>query len=222
MNLLLVEDDISLSQGIAMALEREGFLVAKAFNGKQALEACANQLPDIVILDLGLPDIDGVEVLETIRKKYQLLPVIILTARSNLEDKVKALDEGADDYLAKPFDMPELLARLRVISRRLGTSNTSSISIDQVTLDLAAHTVLNNNEPVNLSRREYTVLKSLMENAGRVQTKESLEQKLYGYGDDVSSNTVEVHISHLRKKLPRDLIKTIRGVGYTIKKPLKD
>lgn len=218
MKILLVEDDRVLAEGISKALQNEGFAVETVAYGKEALAVIESLPPDLLVLDLGLPDIDGNEVLKKLRRKYKGLPVLILTARDSVDDKVTALDGGADDYLAKPFELPELLARLRVLARRLGTSTTSQIEIQGVLLDTTAHEVHVNDEIVNLSRREYMVLKALMENAGRVQTKEMLEDKLYGWGDEVSSNAIEVHISHLRKKLPNAFIKTIRGVGYRVEK----
>lgn len=173
-------------------------------------------IPDVVVLDLGLPDIDGLDVLAYIRRKKSRTPVLILTARSGLNDKVNALDTGADDYLAKPFDMRELLARLRVISRRLGTADSSEVVIGSVVLNTVAHQLLVDSEKVRLPKKEYMILKILMEEAGRVKTKEMLENNLYEWGESIGSNAIEVHVSNLRKKLPDNFIKTIRGVGYTI------
>lgn len=173
-------------------------------------------IPDVVVLDLGLPDIDGLDVLAYIRRKKSRTPVLILTARSGLNDKVNALDTGADDYLAKPFEMRELLARLRVISRRLGTADSSEVVIGSVVLNTVAHQLLVDSEKVRLPKKEYMILKILMEEAGRVKTKEMLENNLYEWGESIGSNAIEVHISNLRKKLPDNFIKTIRGVGYTI------
>ena len=218
MRVLLVEDDKVLVEEVSKALKREGFTVEQTGLGKEGMAFCDAQPPSLVVLDMGLPDVDGSEVLRHIRRRHKDLPVLILTARDSVDDKVSALDGGADDYLAKPFDMPELLARLRVLARRLGTSSTSLIEAHGIVLDLAAHQVSSNGQPLNLSRREYMVLKSLMENMGRVQTKEAIEDKLYGWGEEIASNTIEVHISNLRKKLPKDMIKTIRGVGYMIAK----
>ena len=216
MNILLVEDDPALARGLQKALRHEGFAVNHVGCGKDAVNSVATSLPDLVVLDLGLPDMDGLTVLKRLRKNRQTLPVLILTARGETTDKVTALDSGADDYLAKPFEMDELLARLRVLARRLGTSIGSSITLASVSLDTASHEVSVGNNAIMLSRREYMLLKALMENAGRIQTRESLESKLYGWDEEVASNTIEVHISNLRKKLPEGTIKTVRGVGYTI------
>ncbi len=162
---------------------------------------------------------DGFEVLKQIRQKHPQLPVLILTARDGLDDRCKGLDLGADDYLVKPFALPELFARLRVIERRLGTASSHLICIAGVELDNAAHHVKVNGELLTLARREYNVLKLLMESAGRIKTREQLEAGLYAWGEEVASNALEVHISNLRKKLPKDFIKTIRGVGYSVSAP---
>lgn len=217
MQVLLIEDDDSLAQGVKTSLMREGFAVNHLTHGKLAVSSIENECPDIVILDLGLPDIDGNDVLRLIRKINGELPVLILTARTSLEDKITGLDAGADDYLAKPFEMPELLARLRVFERRLSTSKHSELRIGEVCLDNTAHQITVSGEGVDLPRREFMLLKALMENVGRVQTRESLESKLYSWGEEVVSNAIEVHIHHLRKRLPDNFIKTVRGVGYTVK-----
>ena len=217
MRILLVEDDVSLAVGLCAALSGEGFVVDHVGTGAYALAAIRAEVPDIVVLDLGLPDMDGLDVLADIRQRLDHLPVMVLTARDALNDKIVGLDRGADDYLAKPFDMKELAARLRVFERRLSTAATSIIAIAGVELDTAAHSVHVQGEALTLPRREYMLLKSLMESAGKVLTRESLETRLYSWGEEVSSNALEVHIHHLRKKLPSDLIKTVRGIGYTIK-----
>lgn len=176
----------------------------------------AAEQTDIVILDLGLPDMDGLEVLRKIRHKVKDMPVIILTARDKITDKILGLDAGADDYLPKPFDMDELFARLRVLERRLGTASSAMVKISEVALNTQTLELTVAGEPVSLPRRELMLLKVLMENGGRIQPKQKLESRLYEWGDEVSSNTIEVHIHHLRKKLPENFIKTIRGVGYSI------
>jgi DNA-binding response OmpR family regulator len=216
MNILLVEDDADLARGLQKSLKNEGFSVNHVDCGQQALDSILTSEPDLVVLDLGLPDIDGLQVLKKIRANQQAIPILILTARDSINDKVIALDGGADDYLAKPFEMPELLARIRVLARRLSSSVSSHIVLGDVSLNAAAHQASVAGTELDLSRREYMLLKALMENIGRIQTKESLEGKLYGWGEEVSSNTIEVHISNLRKKIPNGFIKTIRGVGYTV------
>lgn len=216
MQILLIEDDQLLAQGISQALKSEGFSVNHLDRGEPAAVTIKSNQPDIVILDLGLPDIDGLVVLKHIRDFSKQLPVLILTARTTLDDKVAGLDKGADDYLDKPFEMPELLARLRVLERRLSTSYSNQITIGLVQIDIKAHTVKVGDTSVDLSRKEYMVLKSLMENAGNIQTRAGLEAKLYSWGEEVSSNALEVHIHHLRKKMPAGFITTIRGVGYRV------
>lgn len=216
MRILLVEDDLSLAAGLQHALGQEGFVVDLVNSGNQALTAVKNEAPDIVVLDLGLPDMDGLEVLNKIRQRSKSIPVMVLTARDKLDDKVIGLDHGADDYMAKPFDMKELAARLRVFERRLSTASTSIIQLKQVSLDTSAHTVTVNGKLIDCSRREYMLLKALMESTGRVLTRESLETRLYSWGEEVISNALEVHIHNLRKKLPEKFIKTVRGIGYTV------
>jgi DNA-binding response OmpR family regulator len=218
MRILLVEDDVSLADGLQTALRREGFAVNHVATGKAALHALQTDSPDMVILDLGLPDMDGLEVLQRLRSADNGPLVIVLTARDTTEDKVYGLDRGADDYLAKPFEMPELLARLRALERRISTAQTSEISVGQVVLDVLSHRVSVNGDTHELPRREYMLLKALMEYPGRVLSKESLETKLYGWGEELASNSIEVHVHHLRKKIPAGFIKTIRGVGYTVSK----
>lgn len=219
MHILLIEDDLPLAENLTKALSASGYVVNHVSRGQHALNALKTDPPDIAILDLGLPDLDGITVLKRLREQHKELPVLVLTARDSIDDKVAGLDSGADDYLAKPFDMPELLARLRVLERRLSTTKTSEITIGPVTLDTAQLRVTYHGEPLELSRREYMLLKILMENAGKVLTRSSLESRLYAWGDEVASNTVEVHVHHLRKKLGPDFIHTVRGVGYKVKTP---
>ena len=216
MRILLVEDDLSLATGLRDALSREGFVVNHVATGQLALAAVLAEVPDILILDLGLPDMDGLEVLAKVRARDEHIPVMVLTARSAINDKIAGLDSGADDYLAKPFNVEELAARLRVFERRLSTAITSIVAIGEVELDTAAHCVRVSGELVDLPRREYMLLKILMESAGKVLTRDSLDARLYSWGEEVASNTLEVHIHHLRKKMPDKLIKTVRGIGYTV------
>lgn len=216
MQLLLVEDDLPLAQGLRKALQQAGYAVNHVDKGQSALNSIEIDVPDIVVLDIGLPDIDGIAVLKTLRKRYRSLPVLLLTARDSVEDKVAGLDNGADDYLAKPFEMTELLARLRVLERRISASGTSEIQVGAVSMDTIGHRVTLDGVEVELARKEYMVLKSLLENAGRIQTREGLESRLYSWGEEISSNAIEVHIHHLRKKLGNNFIRTVRGVGYKV------
>jgi DNA-binding response OmpR family regulator len=217
MSILLVEDDQALAMGLLEALRKEGLVINHVGTGKEALHVIQAETPEIIILDLGLPDMDGLSVLRKLRSQHRELPVLLLTARDSLGDKVAGLDSGADDYLPKPFDMAELLARLRALGRRINTATTNVITIGNVSLDTSSQAVTLQGEPAEMPRREYMLLKVLMENAGRVQTRDSLENNLYSWGEEVASNTLEVHIHHLRKKLGADFVTTIRGVGYTVK-----
>lgn len=219
MRLLLVEDNASLAAGLVMALQNRGFAINHVAEGGQALLALRSDPPDLMILDLGLPDMDGLDLLRKIRAAKNETPVLILTARDGIANTVAGLDLGADDYLVKPFEIEELEARLRVMGRRLGTANTSLIEVGEVSLDTGSREVFLAGEPVEISRREYTLLRSLLENVGKVLTREALEGKLYAWGEEVASNAIEVHIHHLRKKLGSDLIRTVRGVGYSFQKP---
>jgi len=218
MKLLLVEDDTALAEGLKNALKNEGFAVNHVAEGLMALSTIRADPPDALILDIGLPDIDGLEVLRRTRQINKTLPVIILTARDSLQDKIIGLDGGADDYLPKPFDAKELFARLRVLERRLGSVHQTEIELGPVCLDIAAHTVCVSDVSTEMPRHEYMILKALMENAGRILTRQQLESRIYSWGEEVASNALEVHIHNVRKKLPKDFIKTVRGVGYTVKK----
>ncbi len=216
MRLLLVEDDHDLSRAVEKALVSEGYTVDAVSTGEGALFLAANTDPDAVILDLGLPDMDGLAVLVSLRRQRASLPVLILTARDSVNDRVGGLDAGADDYLTKPFDIPELIARLRAITRRMSGRTANKLEIGEVTLDVDAHRVLLGGESVELSGREYTLLQTFMENNARLLTREQLEGALYAWGDEVASNTIEVHIHSLRKKLGKSFIKTVRGIGYGV------
>lgn len=218
MQILIVEDDRPLAQGLKTALRKQGYAVNHVESGKDCLHVVAAEDPGIIVLDLGLPDMDGIKVLQKIREQTKSLPVILLTARDSIDDKVIGLDSGADDYLAKPFEMTELLARIRVLERRLGTVKTTLITHGNVTLDTATQAVTLNGEPLEFSRREYMLLKNLMENGEKVLTRETLEDRMYSWGEEVCSNALEVHIHHLRKKLGSGFIKTVRGVGYKVSK----
>jgi len=216
MQLLLVEDDQPLADSLRQALQKTGYAVNHVDNGNSALHTLKVERPDILILDIGLPDIDGISVLKKLRVSDKTLPVLLLTARDSVDEKVAGLDSGADDYLAKPFEMSELVARLRVLERRLSTVKTSEITIGPVSLDTLEQSVIFEGQSIELARKEYMLLKSLMENAGRVMTRSTLESHLYSWGEEVSSNAVEVHIHHLRKKFGNEFITTIRGVGYKL------
>ncbi|WP_456270004.1 response regulator transcription factor [Kushneria sp. AK178] len=215
MQVLFVEDDLLLGDGVETALRREGHEVTWLTEGESVLEHIEQGLVEAVILDLGLPGIDGMEVLRRIRAAHDI-PVLILTARDSLEDRIQGLDAGADDYVLKPFDVDELQARLRAISRRLGGRTQQSIRIGPLHIDHARHEVKWQEQLVKLSRREYTLLHELAQHPGQVFTRPHLEKLLYGCSDEIESNALEVHIHHLRKKLDSNLIVTLRGIGYRL------
>ncbi|TMO82155.1 response regulator [Pseudoalteromonas spongiae] len=217
MRLLLVEDDGPLARGLKTSLQNAGYAVDWVALGELAVKSFQGADYQLVILDLGLPDIDGLLVLSQLKAINAAVPVLILTARSDIDSKVTGLDQGADDYLAKPFDVAELMARIRVLERRSGTNHAALIQIRNVTLNTENNQLLVDNQAVDLSRKEYMVLRALMENTNRIQSKLSLEEKLYDWGEEISSNTIEVHISNLRKRLPAQFIATVRGVGYLVK-----
>lgn len=217
MKLLLVEDDPLLGDGLRAALSRASFAVTWLRDGKSALAALQGGSFVAMVLDIGLPVMDGMEVLRELRAANNPIPVLLLTARDTTRDKVMGLERGADDYLVKTADMEELVARLRALVRRSGRGN-GSLSVGDLLLDLSAHTVTRGGATISVSAREFTILKTLLEGAGRVLTRSQLETSLYGWNGNVDSNAIEVHIHNLRLKLGADTIKTVRGVGYTIAK----
>jgi two-component system response regulator QseB len=216
--ILLVEDDPLLGDGVCAGLRRDNNSVDWVKNGETALSAIAGTLYDCVILDIGLPKMSGLDVLRQLRDSENSVPVLILTAHDDISDRVKGLDAGADDYLVKPFEFAELCARLRALTRRTRGTASESIKYKNININTTAHTVSYNEIAVELSRREFTLLVEMITNQGRVLSRQHLEQKLYSWGDEIESNTIEVYIHHLRKKLYSDLIKTIRGIGYIVAK----
>ncbi len=216
MRLLLIEDDAALGEGIHQALSREGYTVDWIRDGSSALHALLSETFDLAILDLGLPRLDGFEVLRRLRHSGSTLPVMILTARDSTEDRITGLDTGADDYLVKPFDVSELKARLRALLRRSAGRAKVLIEHAGIILDPGTQQVSYHNDPVALTPKEYQLLYELLSPPGRVMTRERLMQLLYGWNEEAESNTLEVHIHHLRKKFSSDLIRTIRGVGYLV------
>lgn len=218
MRILLVEDDPQLGDGLTVGLRQAGFAVDWVRDGNAADLALHTESFDLVVLDLGLPKLSGMDVLSRARGRGQSMPILILTARDATGDKVSGLDAGADDYLVKPIDLDELTARIRALTRRSAGRSDPLLIHGEVVLDPAAHSVTVAGQPVELSSREFSLLQMLLESAGRVLTRSQLEQSLYGWRDEPDSNALEVHIHHLRKKLGSDLIRTLRGVGYTIAK----
>ncbi|MCL5260716.1 MAG: response regulator [Gammaproteobacteria bacterium] len=222
MRVLLVEDDELLGDGIRVGLKQYQYTVDWVKNGVAALQALQTEHFDMVVLDLGLPRLSGDEVLKSMRTKNINTPVIILTARDTIDDRVKGLDIGADDYIVKPFDLDELCARIRAVQRRTASRAEPTITYENIVLDPAARTVSKDGQSVELSRREFVLLQMLLENIGRVLSREQITQSLYGWGDDIDSNALEVHIHNLRKKFGNDFISTIRGVGYLLEKSKKE
>lgn len=218
MRILLVEDDNLLGQSMVTSLNRHGYTVDWLTLGGGVNAALKTEQFTAVILDLTLPDIDGLAVLKRLRDAGYDLPVMILTARDDIQDRVKGLDGGADEYIGKPFALEELLARLRVLIRRQTGSASEKIQIGDLSLSLSEQVITFQQEPLRLTRKEFKLLASLMTNAGRVMSKEQLLQSLHGWEDSSNDNTIEVHIHNLRKKVPNMLIKNIRGVGYIIEK----
>lgn len=219
MRLLLAEDDRLLGDGIVVTLSEAGYATDWVTDGQAAESALQTETYALLILDLGLPKLSGIDVLKGVRQRGQDIPVLILTARDTVTDRVQGLDCGADDYLVKPFDMDELNARLRALLRRSGGRSNPVIEHGDIVMDPAAHVVTQSGHAVDISPREFAVLRMLLENRSKVMSRARLEEGLYSWGDEVESNAVEVYVHHLRRKLGAPLIRTIRGVGYTIDKP---
>jgi two-component system response regulator QseB len=214
--ILLVEDDELLASGLMTALTRANYQVDHVEDGQKAIHALTDGEFDIAILDLGLPKIDGTEVLKTIRQKGSHIPVLILSARDATKDRILGLDLGADDYLTKPFELDELLARIRVPERRRSGNTVNQIKIGDLVIDLTSLSVTWKGAILDLQRREFALLKKLAESPYQVFNRSQLEESLYGWNDSVESNTIDVHIHNLRKKISPNIIKTLRGVGYRI------
>ena len=218
MRLLLVEDDTMIGEAVQDLLRAEHYVVDWARDANAADTALRTQSYDLVLLDLGLPGRDGLSVLRDMRTRRDRTPVLIATARDAVAQRVQGLDAGADDYLLKPYDMDELLARIRALTRRAAGRAEPSYEHEGVTITPATREAMVNGQPVILSAREWAVLESLLARPGAVLSRQQLEDKLYGWGDEVSSNAVEVYIHGLRKKLGAGLIINVRGVGYMVPK----
>jgi two-component system response regulator QseB len=216
MRILLAEDDELLGSGLSDALGRAHYAFEWVKDGRAALAAALDSAFDLVILDLGLPHLDGIDVLKQMRSRGIATPVLILSARDSTRDRVLGLNTGADDYLIKPFDLEELLARVHAIERRRSGGATNQLRHGELVLDLAAMTVTYAGAQVGLQRREFMLLKKLIENPSQVFSRAQLEESIYGWEGDVESNTIDVHVHHLRRKLYPEVVKTVRGVGYRI------
>lgn len=220
MRVLLIEDDVMLADALQDNLRQSGFTVDHLAKGLQVLPYLQTEQFDVVILDLTLPDTDGITLLKKIRSEKHTVPILILTARDTLDDRVSGLDNGADDYLTKPFASDELKARLRALVRRHVGQVQDEHIYKSVTLNVDSFLATYEGKPIKLTPYEFKLLHQLIIHPGRVFTKEQLQQAIYGWQDDTESNTIEVHIHSLRKKLYPELIRNIRGVGYLVDAPV--
>ena len=219
--ILIIEDDFMIAESTETLLKLHQFDVHWVNNGIDGLKQLQQQTYDIVLLDLGLPMMDGMLVLKNIRQKFPNLPVLIISARDQLQNRVDGLNQGADDYLIKPYEFDELLARIHALMRRsgkmnIGKNSNKKLSHSGLELDLEQHIALFNGQTIELSNREWSILTALLTHPSKIFSKNDLEDKLYDFDSDVSSNTVEVYVHHLRAKLGKDFIRTIRGLGYRL------
>ena len=216
MRILLVEDDILLGEGISLGLKQDNFVSEWVKDGVTAEIMIKQEKFDAIILDLGLPRKDGLSVLKSVRKSGNSTPILILTAKNTSADLVSSMNSGADDFLAKPFEFTVLTARLNALIRRANGRSNPTVKLGPFEMDTSAHIVTKDGKLLKLSRREYKILKIMFNNVGKIVTKPSLLNSLYTLDDDIDSNSLEVHIHNLRKKLGVDLLRTVRGVGYLV------
>ena len=224
-NVLIIEDEHAIRRFLRTALEADGLRVYEAETLQRGLLEAATRKPDLIILDLGLPDGDGIDFIRDLRQ-WSAIPVIVLSARSEESDKIAALDAGADDYLIKPYEFDELIARIHALLRRCGRDplqqpTESKMQSGDVILDVEQHVATLNGVEVELSNREWAILMPLMLHPNKIFSKANLEDKLYAFDSEISSNTIEVYVHHLRAKLGKDFIRTIRGLGYRLGQPQK-
>jgi DNA-binding response OmpR family regulator len=219
MRILLAEDDQMIGAAVRDALVQDGYVTDWLRDGQRADAALAAGQYDLVLLDLGLPGKDGLEILRSLRMRRQAMPVIVITARDAVESRIAGLDAGADDYIVKPFDLDELAARIRSALRRSAGRPEPELALGDVSINLARRAVLRGGKPVTLSAREYAIVEALALRPGAILSRGQLEQRMYGWGEEVESNAVEVHIHAIRKKLGADFIRNVRGVGYYIARP---
>ena len=218
MRLLLVEDDAMIGESVRKGMQQDGFAVDWVQDGRAAELALETNAYDTLLLDLGLPRKDGLEVLASLRRRGNAIPVLILTARDAVADRVKGLDAGADDYLVKPFDLEELAARIRALLRRKSGRADPVVQVGNLVLNPATHEASLDGKSIMLSAREFGLIHALAERPGVVLSRAQIEEKLYGWGHEVESNTVEVYVHSLRRKLGANLIRNVRGVGYMVPK----
>ncbi len=222
MRILVIEDDRLLGDALHAGLAQRGYAVDWVQDGEQGHTALKTETYAAVVLDLGLPRLSGLELLRRLRAAGNAVPVLILTARDAVNDRVTGLDSGADDYLVKPFDLDELAARLRALTRRGRGEASALLKVQELELDPAGRRVRFRGKDIELSAREFDLLHELMLNAGRVLSRQQLEQKLYSWGEEIESNAIEVYIHHLRRKLAPELVRTVRGVGYLLPRAAHD
>jgi two-component system response regulator QseB len=218
MRILLAEDDQMIGAAVRDALLQDGYVVDWLRDGQRADAALAAGQYDLALLDLGLPGKDGLAILRSLRNRRQATPVIVITARDAVESRIAGLDAGADDYIVKPFDLDELAARVRSALRRSAGRPEPDLALGDVSVNLAQRTVLRDGHAVTLSAREYAIVEALALRPGAILSRSQLEQRMYGWGEEVDSNAVEVHIHAIRKKLGADFIRNVRGVGYYVPK----
>jgi two-component system response regulator QseB len=218
MRVLVVEDDRMIAKGLHTALKQDGYAVDGVSVGRSAAAALRSSRFDVVLLDLGLPERDGLEVLRELRSRGDATPVIIVTARDDVQNRIQGLDAGADDYIVKPFDLDEVAARMRSVLRRAAGRGDPRIRHRGITLDPVSHAVERHGEAVVLSAHEFAVLEALLQRPGTVLSRAQLEDRLYGWSEGIESNAVEVYVHGLRRKLGNDAIRTLRGVGYFVPK----
>jgi len=218
MRILLVEDDPQIGEAISSALDDAGLVADWVKDGDMALASTVAGAFDLVLLDLGLPKRDGLNVLKSLRQKRQSIPVLIITARDSVEDRIKGLDLGADDYLVKPFSVDELMARIRAVSRRQTGATQVQLGNSEFTVDPVEKTVQFNSNPIELTGKEYRLLVALVRSTGRIYAREELEEKVYGWEEEINSNAIEYLIHSIRKKTAKDAIKNVRGLGWMVPK----
>ncbi|MCP5143917.1 MAG: response regulator [Gammaproteobacteria bacterium] len=216
MRLLLIEDDEMIGSAVVTGLTQDGNVVEWLRDGAQGLHYASHELFDAVLLDLGLPGKDGLQVLRELRRQRNDTPIIVITARDDTASRVKGLDSGADDYVVKPFDLDELAARIRAVARRKAGRSTALMTHRGLEMNPVTHEVTLDGKRLELSAREFAVLETLMEHPGAITPRQRIEDRLYGWDTEIASNAVEVHIHHLRKKLGDGFIRTVRGMGYTL------